>query len=201
MELIFQGTDEMYSLPEHIFNVSFNEPLVHQVMVAYLARKRQGSKAQKSRSEVSGSGKKPWKQKGTGRARSGSLRSPIWRSGGVTFAAKPKKYFLKINKKMYKGAMQSIFSELIRQNRLFLFKDFLIESPKTKILLKKLKLMNFFRVLIITDNINKNLLFASRNLYSVCVLNVQSINPISLVSYDNVLITNSAIKKIEVMLQ
>nr|WP_232512973.1 50S ribosomal protein L4 [Buchnera aphidicola] len=191
----------MYSLPEHIFNVSFNEPLVHQVMVAYLARKRQGSKAQKSRSEVSGSGKKPWKQKGTGRARSGSLRSPIWRSGGVTFAAKPKKYFLKINKKMYKGAMQSIFSELIRQNRLFLFKDFLIESPKTKILLKKLKLMNFFRVLIITDNINKNLLFASRNLYSVCVLNVQSINPISLVSYDNVLITNSAIKKIEVMLQ
>ncbi|VFP81625.1 50S ribosomal protein L4 [Buchnera aphidicola] len=201
MELMFQGTDESCCLSERIFNVSFNEPLIHQIVVTYLARKRQGSKAQKSRSEVSGSGKKPWRQKGTGRARSGSLRSPIWRSGGVTFAAKPKKYFLKVNKKMYKGAIKSIFSELIRQNRLFLFKDFLIESPKTKILLKKLKLMNFIRALIITDDINKNLLFASRNLYSICVLDVKSINPISLISYENILITFSAIKKIEVMLQ
>ncbi|VFP79343.1 50S ribosomal protein L4 [Buchnera aphidicola] len=201
MDLICQGTDESYCLSERIFNASFNESLVHQIVVAYLARKRQGSKAQKSRSEVSGSGKKPWRQKGTGRARSGSLRSPIWRSGGVTFAAKPKKYFLKINKKMYKGAIKSIFSELIRQNRLFLFKNFSIESPKTKILLKKLKLMNFIRALIITDDINKNLLFASRNLYSICVLDVKSINPVSLISYENVLITVSAIKKIEVMFQ
>ncbi|VFP81247.1 50S ribosomal protein L4 [Buchnera aphidicola (Cinara kochiana kochiana)] len=199
MEVIFHDTGKRYILPENIFNVAFNEPLVHQIAVAYLARQRQGSKAQKSRSEVSGSGKKPWRQKGTGRARSGSLRSPIWRSGGVSFAAKPKKYIFKINKKMYKGAIKSIFSELIRQNRLFLFKDFDVKNPKTKLLFKKVQSMNFKRVLIITDNISRNLFYASRNLYHVCVLSVNSINPVSLISYDNVVVTVSAIKKIEDM--
>ncbi|VFP78324.1 50S ribosomal protein L4 [Buchnera aphidicola (Cinara cuneomaculata)] len=199
MEVVCHDTGVTCRLPERIFNVSYNEPLIHQITVAYLARKRQGSKAQKSRSEVSGSGKKPWRQKGTGRARAGSLRSPIWRSGGVSFAAKPKKYLLKINKKMYQGAIKSIFSELIRQNRLFIFTDFDIKSPKTKVLYQKLQSMNFKRVLIITDNISRNLLYASRNLYFVCILNAQSINPISLMSYDNILLTVSAIKKIKVM--
>ncbi|VFP85094.1 50S ribosomal protein L4 [Buchnera aphidicola (Cinara splendens)] len=201
MELILQDTNEIHVLSEKVFNVSFNESLVHQTVVTYLARKRQGSKAQKSRSEVSGSGKKPWRQKGTGKARAGSLRSPIWRSGGVTFAAKPKKYILKINKKMYQGALKSIFSELIRQNRLFLFADFFLESPKTKILFKKLQSMNFKRVLIITDPIDQNLSYAARNLYYVCVLSVNAINPVSLISYDTILITISAIKKIEDMFQ
>ncbi|VFP86193.1 50S ribosomal protein L4 [Buchnera aphidicola (Cinara pseudotaxifoliae)] len=201
MELILQDTNETYILSEKVFNVSFNEPLIHQTIVTYLARKRQGSKAQKSRSEVSGSGKKPWRQKGTGKARAGSLRSPIWRSGGVTFAAKSKKYILKINKKMYQGALKSIFSELIRQNRLFLFADFFLKSPKTKMLFKKLQLMNLKRVLIITDPVSQNLFYASRNLYCVCVLSVNAINPVSLISYDTVLVTISAIKKIEAMFQ
>ncbi|VFP83823.1 50S ribosomal protein L4 [Buchnera aphidicola] len=201
MEVMCYDTGTTYMLSENIFNVSFNEPLVHQITVAYLTRKRQGSKAQKSRSEVSGSGKKPWRQKGTGRARSGSLRSPLWRSGGVSFAAKPKKYLVKINKKMYQGAIKSIFSELIRQNRLFLFTEFYVQDFKTKFLFKKLHSMNFKRVLIITDSICRNLFYASRNLYNVCVLNVHSINPVSLISYDNVLITISAIKKIEAMFQ
>ncbi|ABJ90794.1 50S ribosomal protein L4 [Buchnera aphidicola] len=199
MELMFQDTNEIYNISESIFNKVFNEPLVHQIIVCYLARRRQGSKAQKSRSEVSGSGKKPWRQKGTGRARSGSLRSPIWRSGGVTFAAKPKKYKLKMNKKMYRYAIKSILSELIRQNRFFLFKEFIIEFPKTKILLKKLELINLKSVLIITAHKNTSLLYASRNLYHVCVINVKSINPVILISYEKVLITLSAIKKIEVM--
>lgn len=201
MELMCYDSDKPCSVSELVFQVDFNEALVHQIVISYLACKRQGSKAQKNRSEVSGSGKKPWRQKGTGRSRSGSLRSPIWRSGGVTFAAKPKKYLLKINKKMYKKAIKSIFSELIRQNRLFLFKDFFIDAPKTKILSNKLKKMHFQNVLIIINHVDNILLYAARNLYNVCVLNVKSINPISLISYDKILITVSAIKKIEEMFQ
>ncbi|WP_075434136.1 50S ribosomal protein L4 [Buchnera aphidicola] len=199
MELMLQDTDEMYNLPECIFGVAFNESLVHQITTAYLAKKRKGSKAQKSRSEVSGSGKKPWRQKGTGRARSGSLRSPIWRSGGVTFAAKSKIYSPKVNKKMYHGAMQSIFSELIRQNRFFLFKDFSVELPKTQSLLKKLQLMNFKDVLIVIDGVSTYLSYASRNLYHVKVINTEALDPISLLSYKDILFTVAAIKKIEVI--
>ncbi|VAX76825.1 50S ribosomal protein L4 [Buchnera aphidicola] len=201
MELTLQDSEKTYFSSKSLFSSDFNEALVHQAVVSYLARKRQGSKAQKSRSEVSGSGKKPWRQKGTGRARAGSLRSPIWRSGGVTFAAKPKNYCPKINKKMYRGAMRSIFSELMRQNRLFFFKDFSISKPKTKILLEKLNLINLKNVLIVVDVIHDYLFYASRNLYKISVLSVDSINPVSLISYNHILITIPAIKKIEVMFQ
>lgn len=197
MDLELTDVGKIITVSKLVFGRSFNEPLIHQVINAYLSRKRQGSKAQKSKSEVSGSGKKPWKQKGTGRARSGSLRSPIWRSGGVTFASKPKDYSIKVNKKMYKGAISSIFSELIRQNRLLIFKKFEILGFKTKFLLNKLKFLNIKNVLIILDKINKNLFLSSRNLHSVDILDINSLNPVSLISCHHIIITVAAIKKIE----
>ena len=175
----------------------FNEPLVHQVVTAYLAAGRAGTRAQKSRSEVSGGGAKPWNQKGTGRARAGSSRSPIWRSGGVTFAAKPKSYAQKINKKMYRAAMRSIFSELIRQKRLIEVEDFKVVNNKTKELVKKLKDMKLDNVLIVTDEVDENLYFAARNLPKVDVCDMAGVNPVSLINFENVLITASVMKRFE----
>ncbi|WP_343155111.1 50S ribosomal protein L4 [Buchnera aphidicola (Kurisakia onigurumii)] len=200
MELILQDVKDIFTVSNIVFGRDFNESLVHQVIVAYSAGARQGSRAHKNRSEVSGSGKKPWRQKGTGRARAGSIRSPIWRSGGVTFAAKPQNHSHKVNKRMYKGAMQSIFSELNRQNRILVFKDFFIDKPKTKFLLDKLRQNNVKEVLIITDCINNNLQLASRNLHKVDVKEVFSVDPVSLISFEKVIITFKAIKKIEEML-
>ncbi|CUR53551.1 50S ribosomal protein L4 [Serratia symbiotica] len=200
MELVLKDTHCTLSVLETIFNCDFNEALVHQVVVAYKATARQGTRSQKTRSEVSGSGKKPWRQKGTGRARSGSLQSPIWRSGGITFASKPQNYHQKVNKKMYRGALKSIFSELVRQNRLIVVEKFSIEIPKTKILVKKLKEMALKNVLIITSKINQNLFLASRNLYKIKVLDVININPVSLITFEKVIITVSAIKQVEEML-
>ncbi|CAL4323652.1 50S ribosomal protein L4 [Buchnera aphidicola (Pterocallis alni)] len=197
MKLAVHDEQSFIFVSDVIFNQNFNQALVHQVVVAYFAGKRQGSKAQKNRSEVSGSGKKPWRQKGTGRARVGSIRSPIWRSGGVTFAAKPKSYMQKVNKKMYRGALKVIFSTLIRQNRLIVFKNFSLLSHKTKTLLKKLYDLSLFEVLIITDHVEKNLLLASRNLYKVCVKDVSTIDPINLINFKNTIITVNAIRKIE----
>lgn len=186
------------NVSEKIFRYPFNESLVHQVVSSYLVNSRQGSKAQKSRSEVSGSGRKPWRQKGTGRARSGSVKSPIWRSGGVTFATKPKKYFHKINKKMYRGAMKSILSKLVNDNRLFLIEDLFLEQPKTKFLLEKLKRIILNKnALIITDSINNNVLLASRNLYKIKIRNVSHVDPVSLIKFRIVLFTKTAINKIE----
>jgi large subunit ribosomal protein L4 len=201
MELVIKDVPRsLLSVSEIIFGRDFNEALIHQVVVAYSSAARQGTRAQKSRADVSGSGKKPWRQKGTGRARAGSFRSPIWRSGGVTFAAKPQQYSQKINKKMYRGALKSIFSELIRQKRLIVFEKFSLHLPKTNLLVKKLKEINLNNVLILTKKLENNLFLASRNLYSVSVKDVYSMDPISLISFEHVIITVEALKKVEEIL-
>ena len=184
-------------LPEAIFGADFNEALVHQAVTSYLAGARAGTKAQKSRSEVRGGGKKPWRQKGTGRARSGTIRSPIWRSGGVTFAAKPRDFSKKLNKKMYRAAMRSIFSELVRQDRLIVIDDFKMETPKTRELASKLDALGVDNVLLITHDLNEALFLSARNLYKVGICEVGYIDPVSLVRFDKVLMTVSAVKKLE----
>jgi large subunit ribosomal protein L4 len=179
------------------FGREFNEALVHQVVVAYAAGARQGTRAQKNRSDVRGGGKKPWRQKGTGRARSGTIRSPIWVGGGVTFAARPQDHSQKVNKKMYRGAVKSILSELVRQDRLIVVENFAVEAPKTKELKAKLNDMDLKDVLIITEELDENLFLAARNLYKVDVRDVQGIDPVSLIAFDKVLVTAAAVKKIE----
>ncbi len=184
-------------LSDESFLREFNEPLIHQVVTAYLAGARQGSRAHKNRSDVSGGGAKPWRQKGTGRARAGTIRSPLWRSGGVTFAAAPQDHSQKVNKKMYRGAMCSIVSELLRQDRLIIIDKFSLELPKTKELVAKLAAMDLENVLIVPEAIDDNLYLASRNLHKVGLVSAASIDPVSLVGYDKVLMTVGAIKQIE----
>lgn len=187
-----------FSLSSRIFRYPFKPSLIHQVVSSYLINSRQGTKAQKSRSEVSGSNRKPWRQKGTGRARAGSFKSPIWRSGGVTFAAKPKKYDQKINKKMYRGAIKSILSKLNNDNRLFLIEDLIIEKPKTSLLLNKIKNITSAKsVLIITDFIDKNLLLASRNIHNVKICDFFHMDPVSLIKFNVTILTKKSIEKIE----
>ncbi len=185
---------------ERTFGGEFNETLVHQAVVAYMAGGRQGSKKQKTRSEVSGGGRKPWRQKGTGRARAGTIRSPIWRGGGTTFAARPRDFEQKLNRKMYRGALRSILSELVRQERLVVVESFAVDAPKTKGLIGKLKDLNLDNVLIVTDSVDENLYLAARNLPHVDVRDVQGSDPVSLIAYDKVLITVPAVKKFEEML-
>ena len=185
---------------ERTFGGEFNETLVHQAVVAYMAGGRQGTRAQKTRSEVSGGGKKPWRQKGTGRARAGTIRSPIWRSGGVTFAAKPQDHSQKLNKKMYRAALRSILAELVRSERLVVVEDFTVEAPKTKDLLAKRNGMGLTDVLIVSDAVDQNLYLAARNLPHVDVRDVQGSDPVSLIAYDKVLVTVSAVKKFEELL-
>ncbi|AJY52641.1 50S ribosomal protein L4 [Halomonas sp. QX-2] len=179
------------------FGKEFNEALVHQVVTAYLAAGRQGTRAQKSRSDVRGGGKKPWRQKGTGRARAGTIRSPLWRSGGVTFAARPQDYTQKVNRKMYRAAMRSILSELVRQERLVAIEEFVVDAPKTKQVAAKLKELNLEKVLIVTEEIDEKLYLAARNLPHVDVVDVAAADPVSLVAFDKVLITVSALRKFE----
>lgn len=193
-------TSKTVTVSDESFAKEFNESLVHQVVVTYMAGARQGSVKQLTRSEVSGGGKKPWRQKGTGRARAGSTRSPIWRSGGVTFAARPQDHSKKINKKMYRGALRCILSELIRQERLLVVDDFTLEDHKTKGLLQKLSELNLKDVLIISDEVDKNLYLASRNLYKVDVRDAAAVDPVSLIGFDKVLMTVPALKKVEGML-
>jgi len=200
MKLDFTGATGAVEVSEATFGREFNEALVHQVVTAYAAGARQGSRAQKTRSEVSGGGKKPWRQKGTGRARAGTIRSPIWRSGGVTFAAKPQDHSQKVNKKMYRGAIQSILSELVRQERFVVVENFEVETPKTKALAAKLNEMSLKDVLIITEEVSENLFLSARNLYKVDVRDAATIDPVSLIAFDKVLVTAGAVKQIEEML-
>jgi large subunit ribosomal protein L4 len=193
-------TSKKVSVSDESFAKEFNESLVHQVVVTYMAGARQGSVKQKTRSEVSGGGKKPWRQKGTGRARSGTTRSPIWRSGGVTFAARPQDHSKKINKKMYRGALRCILSELIRQERLLIVDDFTLEDHKTKGLVQKLSEFDLKDVLIVSEEVDKNLYLASRNLYKVDVRDAAAVDPVSLIGFDKVLMTVPALKKVEGML-
>jgi large subunit ribosomal protein L4 len=197
MELVLKDAQSALEVSETTFGREFNEALVHQVVVAYAAGARQGTRAQKTRSDVSGGGKKPWRQKGTGRARSGTIRSPIWVGGGVTFAARPQDHSQKVNKKMYRGAVKSILSELVRQDRLIVVENFSVEAPKTQELKAKLKELDLKDVLIITEELDENLFLAARNLYKVDVRDVQGIDPVSLIAFDKVLVTAAAVKKIE----
>ena len=185
------------AVSEANFAREYNEALVHQVVTAYLSGARQGTRAQKTRSEVAGGGKKPWRQKGTGRARAGTIRSPIWRSGGVTFAAKPQDHSQKVNRKMYRAAMRSILSELARTDRLMIVEALDVEQPKTKLLVEALKGYGVDNVLIVADNVDKNLYLASRNLHKVDVRDVEGADPVSLIAYDKVMITVDALKKFE----
>ncbi len=187
-------------LSEVAFGREFNEALVHQVVTAYLAGGRQGSKAQKSRADVSGGGKKPFRQKGTGRARAGSIRSPIWVGGGKTFAARPQDWSQKVNRKMYRGAMQCILAELVRQDRLVLVEEFAVAAPKTKELLAKLNDLNATRTLIVTESVDENLYLAARNIPHVDVVDAAAIDPVSLIAFDKVVMSVAAAKKIEVEL-
>lgn len=182
------------------FGREFNETLVHQAVTAYLAGGRAGTRAHKSRSDVSGGGKKPWRQKGTGRARSGTIRSPLWRTGGKTFAAKPQDWSQKLNKKMYRAAMRSILSELVRQDRLLVLDGFDMDQPKTKDLADKLNKLGLDSVLIVTDGLSENLYLSSRNLHKVGVCDVSAVDPVSLIRFDKVVMTSDAVSKIEGML-
>lgn len=191
---------EKISISDDAFAREFNETLVHQTVTTFLAGARQGSVQQKTRSEVAGGGRKPWRQKGTGRARAGTIRGPIWRGGGVTFAARPQDHSKKLNKKMYRGAMACIMSELIRQERLLVVSDFAIDSHKTKDLVSKLNEFSLDNVLIVAEDIAENLFLAARNLHKVDVLDAAGLDPVSLIGFEKVLMTVPALKKVEEML-
>jgi len=188
---------ETVTVADHVFAADFNEPLVHQVLVAYMAGARSGTKAQKSRSEVRGGGKKPWRQKGLGRARVGSSRNPIWRGGGVTFAAKPRDHTQKVNRKMYRGALRSILSELVRQERLVCVDEFTVAEAKTRAVLDKLTELGLREALIITDEVSEGLYLGSRNIPHVDVIDTAEIEPYALIGFDKVLITRKALGKVE----
>ncbi len=186
-----------------VFEQDYNEALIHQVVTSYLANGRQATKKQKTRSEVSGGGRKPWRQKGTGRARAGTIRSPIWRGGGVTFAARSDQNHSKqINKKMYRAAMRSIFSELLRQKRLIVSEMINLEVPKTKQLIAMVQAVSGGEgnVLIVADEFNANVYLSSRNVQNIEYCDVRSIDPVSLVGYDKVIISEAAVKKVEALL-
>ena len=188
-----------------VFGGAFNETLVHQAVVAYLAGARQGSKAQKSRADAHGGGRKPWRQKRTGRARAGSIRSPLWRGGGQTFAARPRDHSVKLNRKMYRGAMRCILAELVRQNRLLALPDatLSLDAPKTKALAAKLQALKLpaAKLLLVGAEVERNLYLASRNLPGVDVCDVEALSPVALVSHDTVLVEVEALRRIEAKLQ
>ena len=197
MNLDIIGAKNGVDVSDTAFGREFNEALVHQVVVSYMAGARQGTKAQKTRSEVNGGGRKPFRQKGTGRARAGTIRSPIWRGGGVTFAAKPRDHSKKVNKKMYHGAMQAILSELVRQERLIVVEDFAIDTPKTKAFSAKLKQLELNNVLVVVEEVDDNLYLGCRNIHNVDVIDVQGVNPVNLIGFSKVLFTVGALKKAE----
>jgi len=197
MELQIADSGSKLDVSDVAFGQDFNETLVHQVVVAYMAAGRSGTVQQKTRSDVRGGGAKPWRQKGTGRARAGTIRSPLWRKGGVTFAARPRDYAQKVNKKMYRAAMRSIFSELLRQERLVAVDAFEVSAPKTRELAGKLKELSLENVLLVTHEANENLYLAARNLHKVDVMEVGAMDPVSLVGFDKVLVTTPALKQIE----
>ena len=185
------------TVADEVFDAAYNEPLVHQVLTSYLATGRSATKSLKNRSAVRGGGKKPWRQKGLGRARAGTIRSPLWRGGGVTFANNQRRYARKVNRKMFRGALRSILSELVRQERLMCIDKLNISAPKTKAALEMLAQLGLDEVLIITDAISEELYLATRNLARVAVIHTHEIDPYSLVGFDRVLITGAALEKVE----
>lgn len=201
MKLSIVNKNTTVTVSDEIFARGYNEPLVHQAVTAYLAGGRAGTKANKGRSDVRGGGAKPWRQKGTGRARAGTSSSPIWRSGGVTFAARPRNYKQKLNKKMLRSAYASMFSELSRQQRLYIVQDFTVTEPKTKMVLENLKKLSLSSALIITEEADKNLYLSVRNIPNVDVTEVGGIDPVSLLKHQNVVVTKDALQAIEEWLQ
>ena len=190
------GAGGTVQVPDAVFGADYKEALVHQVVTAYLAGARAGTKAQKTRAEVSGGGKKPWRQKGTGRARSGTSRGSIWRKGGVTFAASPRSYDQKVNRKMYQGALRSILSELVRQDRLVVVDEFTLDAPKTKALLGKLGQLGVKDALIVVEQPGENLYLAGRNVHAVDVRDVSEVDPVSLMAFEKVVVSRGALAKI-----
>ncbi len=197
IELLSNTKNKDISISNDVFSKEFNESLIHQAVVSFMASSRQGSAKQKNRSEVRGGGKKPYRQKGTGRARAGTIRSPLWRGGGVTFASRPRDFSKKINKKMYRAAIKSIFSELVRQNRLVAIEKPTLKTPKTKEVANFLNEFSLSKVLIITDELDMNLYLSARNIPNVDVITVREINPINLLKPQKVAVTGEALKQIE----
>ncbi len=185
------------TVTEEVFGREFNESLVHQLVVSYLAGARAGTKAQKTRSEVSGGGAKPWKQKGSGRARAGTTRGPIWRTGGVTFAAKPRNYEVKLNKKMYRSGLKSILSELLRQNRMMICDDLKVAEPKTKAFKEKLTQLGIDEGLVLVEEFDENIFLSARNLRSIVLKDIRSVNPVDVVNSTKVIMTTAAVKALE----
>ena len=200
MDIQLANSKTKVSVSDAVFGAEYNEALVHQAVTAYMNGARAGTKKQKTRAEVRGGGRKPWKQKGTGQARAGTIRSPLWRGGGRTFAAVPRDHSQKINKKMYRGALRAIVSELARQGHLVVAEDFTIDAPKTKGLIEKLAKLSASNVLIVTDAVDQNLMLSARNLPHVDVSDVEGLNPVALLSREKVLVTQAALKKLEAWL-
>jgi large subunit ribosomal protein L4 len=197
MDIAIHQSKKKVSVSEDAFGAEFNEALVHQLVVSYMSGARAGTRAQKNRAAASGGGAKPWRQKGTGRARAGTIRSPIWRSGGVTFAASPRDYSKKLNKKMYRVGMRSLVSELLRQNRLILISELGVSEPKTKLMHQKLGDLGVSNALILTDGLDSAVYLAARNIPNVQVMDVAIVDPLSLVSQEHVVIDQAALKKLE----
>lgn len=201
MELITKDTNAKIQVNEAVFNYDYNEGLVHQAVVRFMNNARSGNSAQKTRAEVRGGGRKPWKQKGTGRARAGTIRSPLWRSGGVVFAAKKRDYSQKLNKKMYKRAMRSIISELQRNEHFIILSDFQCSSHKTKDFVQKMNELNLTNALVVMHEVGESEYLASRNLYDFDISDVAGLDPVILLQYEKVVITEAAVKKLEEQLQ
>ncbi len=197
MDIAIHQSSKKVSVSDAAFGAEFNEALVHQLVVSYMSSGRAGTRAQKSRSTASGGGAKPWRQKGTGRARAGTIRSPIWRSGGVTFAATPRDYSKKINRKMYRIGMRSLVSELVRQQRLILIDQLGVSEAKTSVMSKRLNELGVSDALILTDGLDSNVYLAARNIPNIQVMDVAIVDPLSLVAQANVVIDQAALKKLE----
>lgn len=197
MDISVHNSKKKVSVSDAAFGAEFNETLVHQLVVSYMSAARSGTKAQKTRSDVSGGGAKPFRQKGTGRARAGTIRSPLWRSGGVTFAARPRDYSKKLNKKMYRAGMRSIVSELVRQDRLVVVDDMSVAEPKTRLMAAKMAELGVTSGLVLTDGLDSSLYLAARNIPNLMVMDVAIVDPLSLVRQEKVVIDQAALKKLE----
>jgi large subunit ribosomal protein L4 len=197
MDIAIHNSNKKVSVSDDAFAASFNEALVHQLVVSYMAGARAGTKAQKTRSQVSGGGAKPWRQKGTGRARAGTIRSPIWRSGGVTFAATPRDFSQKLNKKMYRAGMRSLVSELVRQDRLILIDKLGVTEPKTRQMQARLEELGVHDALLLTDGLDSAVYLAARNIPNIQVMDISIVDPVSLLQQEKVVIDEAALKKLE----
>jgi large subunit ribosomal protein L4 len=201
MDIELYNSTTKLNVSDAVFGAEYNEPLIHQVVTAYMSAARAGTKAQLAKGEVRGGGKKPWKQKGTGRARAGSIRSPLWRGGGTTFAASPRDHSQKVNRKMYRGAIRSIVADLARKNHLIVAETFTVADAKTKGLVEQLAKLGSDDILIVTGELDQNLFLSARNLPHVAVCDVEALNPVTLLRHEKVLFTADAVKKLEAWLQ